>query len=185
MANIREWNLLKVVAGTVLLALLGFGVSQWWASAHRPLGEFPRVEFPKTQITSSERERFLDGEFSIVKDVKALPRPVLQVFTEERGARLLMANPGETFNATDVIYDKSIPQERLIFAGVARDKCFVFYEQGGIGHTYILAFFVLTPKETAQPFWRGYCEPVANLQDLRARVRSGHCSEPVPQGMLR
>jgi hypothetical protein len=184
MANIRESRLLRVLLRTAELALVGllagFLGFQWWKAAHRPLRPAPQYEFPKTEMTQSERERFLDGDFTIVKDMKALPRPVLRLFTEEGGSRLLMANPGENFNSTDVIYDQSIPRKRLIFAGVSGDKCFVFYEQGGIGLSDILAFIALTSKETTQQLWKGYCEPVADFQDLRSRVRSGQCSDPVP-----
>lgn len=180
MANTWEWTLLKVVVGVVVLALVGLLVSQWWKVAHRPLGDDPLDELPELQMSQSTREQFLAGDFTIVKEARALPRPVLQLFTEKGGSRLLMANPGKDFNATDVIYDGSIPRKRLIFAGVSGDKCFVFYEQGGIGHMYILAFLALTSKETTHPLWRVYCEPVANFQHLRSRVRNGQCSDPVP-----
>ena len=185
MGNMRRWRLLKIVAGTALAALAGFMVLRWWKIGHRPLGEAPLVQFPKIQMTQLERVRFLDIDFTIVKNMRALPRPVLRHFTEEGSSRLLMANPGEDFNPSDNILDESIPRKRLIFAGVSAKRCFVFYEQGGIAHMYILAFFEVTSKETAQQLWRGYCEPVANFQGLRDLVRNGQCSDPVPQGMLR
>jgi hypothetical protein len=181
----RRLVLLTVLAGGVLLAFVAFLVARWWKAADKPLGEAPLAEVPKTEMTQSGRERFLAADFIVLKDVRALPQPVLQLFTEKGGSRLLMANPGNDFNATDVIYDASVPRKRLIFAGVSGTKCFVFYEQGGLAHMYILAFFALPSKGAMQPLWRGYCVPVANFQDLRSRVRNGQCSEPVPQGMLR
>jgi hypothetical protein len=162
------------------LALVGFWAFQWSKFAHRPLGDNPLEKFPKTEMSQSARERFLQADFTIVKDMKALPLSVLQLFTEKGGSRLLMANPGKNFNVSDVIYDKSVPRMRLVFAGVSANKCFVFYEKGGLAHKYILAFFALTSKETTQPLWRGYCEPVASIQDLRSRVQDGQCSNPVP-----
>jgi hypothetical protein len=172
---------LSALAGAVLLAIVAFFAAQWWKTADEPLGAPPRADSPKVEMTQSARERFLDADFKILKDVEALPQPVLQRFTENGGSRLLMANPGQKFNATDVIYDASIPRMRLIFAGVAGDDCFVYYEQGGIGLSFILAFYTLASKEKAQPLWRGYCEhePANNLQDLRSLVRSGQCSFPV------
>lgn len=178
-----KWIVLRGLAGVVLLTIVGFFAAQWWKTADKPLGATPLAEFPRIAVAQAARERFLDADFIIVKDVKALPRSVLRLFTEEGGSRLLMANSGEDFNATDVIYDKSTPRKRLIFAGKAEDKCFVLYEQGGIAHMYILAFFALPSKETTQPLWRGYCEPVADLQALRSRVRNGQCSDLVPYGM--
>jgi hypothetical protein len=190
MGKDRKWVLLSALAAVVLLAVVTFFVAQWWRAADKPLiapplaGRGSLAEFPKTEMIQSERERFLEPDFMIVKDVKAFPQPVLQRFTEQGGSRVLMANPGKDFNTTDVIYDESIPRMRLIFAGVAEDKFFVLYGVGGVAHMYILAFFRLTSKESAQPLWRGHCGPAGNLQDLRSLVRNGKCSEPVPYQML-
>ena len=59
-----------------------------------------------------------------------------------------MANPGKHFIEGDVIYDSSVPRERLIFAGVSGEKCFVHYEQGGRGHMYLVVFFEGDPKRS-------------------------------------
>jgi len=71
------------------------------------------------------------------------------------GTRLLMANPGKKFLATDVIYDF---------------KCFVYYEQGGIALGDFLAFYRLTSKDSMEPLWEGYCGPATDIQDLRSHV---------------
>jgi hypothetical protein len=79
-----------------------------------------------------------------------------------------MANPDQKFEATDVIQDASVPRKRLIFAGVADNKCFVHYEQGGRAHSYVVEFFGATSTENMKPLWRGHCRaPAANIQDLR------------------
>jgi len=85
-----------------------------------------------------------------------------------------MANPGEKFNATDVIRDASVPRMRLIFAGISRNKCFVHYERGGIAHSYLIALFKLGPNEF-KPLWRGYCGASKNLADLRSNADNGLC----------
>jgi hypothetical protein len=102
-------------------------------------------------------QQFLEGNFKIINRVGNLPQPVLQVFTEEGGSRFVMADPGKEFQATDVIYDGTLPRKRLILAGVQDDRCFVLYEQGGIGLSEILAFFKLTSKDSMEPLWSGYC----------------------------
>ena len=104
-----------------------------------------------------------------------IPRPVLRVFTEVGGSRPVMANPGKRFEATDVIRDESIPRKRLIFAGVAANKCFVLYEQGGLGHLFLVDFFELTSGDEVHPLWRGHCGPAADIRDLRSHIDSG-CS---------
>ena len=143
----------------------------------RPLGEAMPLNFPS--ISTSEVQHFLDGGFEPISDVRSLPRPVLLAFTEQGGSRLLIVNPGKKFEATDVIYDASLPQKRLIFAGVSDNRCYVHYEQGGRGHSYVLVFFTLTSSETMTPLWQAYCNgPAANIQELRSKLASGACSQP-------
>lgn len=136
----------------------------------KPLAEAP-PDFPQT-----EREHFLENDFTIVRDVKALPGPVLEALAEQVGSRVVMANPGKDFIAGDVIYDSSLPSQRLIFGGVSGEKCFVQYEQGGRAHLYVLSLLLLRPPSGVKPLWRGYCRgPAANLSDLRSQLHNGHC----------
>jgi hypothetical protein len=136
-----------------------------------PLRDGPRVAFAAKPLPLSARQQFLEGNFKIITRVGNLPQPVLQVFTEEGGSRFVIADPGKEFLATDVFYDDSLPQKRLIFAGVLDDKCFVYYEQGGWGFSTILAFFKLTSKESMEPLWRGYSwPPAADIEELRSQV---------------
>jgi hypothetical protein len=165
-----------IVAFCLLLAVARANVLRCWGQASKPLGEPPRVEFPSDGISQPEREHFLDADFTVITKVKALPGPVLQLFTEKGGSRLLMANPGDKFEATDVISDSSVPRMRLILAGVLGEKCFVHYEQGGRGHSYVLALFDVTSSSTVKPLWRGYCSgPASDVPKLRAQLVSGGC----------
>src|ERR1700692_4172927 len=142
----------------------------------KPLGEAPPFDFSSPDASQLELPKFLRGDFAIIKDVRLLPRPVLEKFTEQNGPRLVIANPGKNFVVGDVIYDSSVPRERLIFAGVSGEKCFVHYEQGGRGHMYLLVFFDLTSPSGVKPLWRGHCRgPAANISDLRSQGASGDC----------
>ena len=105
---------------------------------------------------------------------------MLQTFTEEGGPRLLMANPGQKFEETDVILDATVPRERLIFAGVAGDRSFVHYEKGRYVHSYILEIFGPTSTGKLGPLYGGYCDaPATNFQDLRSLLIPGGCSHPI------
>jgi hypothetical protein len=86
-----------------------------------------------------------------------------------------MANPGQRFNATDFIYDSSVPRKRLIFAGVSQDKCFIYYEQGGIGLSSLVALFKLKSTKI-EPVWNGHCGGAKGIEGLRSEVAKGHCS---------
>jgi hypothetical protein len=165
-----------IVVCVLLFALARTGVLRYWGKVSKPLREAPRIELPSAGISQSERQQFLEGDFAIVKDVKTLPRQVIDAFTEQGGSHLLMANPGQRFEATDIIRDSSVPRERLIFAGVLNDKCFVHYEQGGRAHSYILAFFNVASTSGLKMLWRGYCTaPATNLQELQFKVTNGGC----------
>ena len=171
----------KIAAAILVLCALLFALARtgfvgYWVRLSQPLGESPRIEFQSSGLSPVEREQFLEGDFAIVTDVKALPAPVVKAFTEQSGSRLLMANPGKRFEPGDVIVDPSVPRKRLIFAGVLNVKCFVHYEQGGIGHSYLIAFFDVPAGSGLKPIWRGYCaKPARNIGDLRAKVTSGAC----------
>ena len=169
----RIW---KSAIATASLAILGLLIFRHFQTPKKPLGEGPVVTFPSTEVSSAMIEQFLADDFTIIKEVKALPLPVLGAFTEQSGLRFTIADPGKKFLATDVIYDSSLPRKRLIFAGTSGDKCFVHYEQGGLGHTYLIAFFTITDENKLEPLWLKYCGPASDFHDLRSRVLKGECS---------
>lgn len=165
------WLATLVVAGTLGIYFL-MGQS-------KPLGHGPPIVFPNKEVSQLEIQQFLDGDFQIFKDVKALPPPVVHAFTEEGGSRLVMANPGERFLAGDLIYDSSLPRKQLIFAAVSGDKCVVHYKQGGIGLTFIVATFRLKSPSVMEPLWLVHCGPAKDLRDLQSQVAKGECPHPV------
>jgi hypothetical protein len=142
--------------------------------------ETPHVGLPST-VAQTTGAQLLSDDFKIVSDVNALPASVLRIFQEKGSSRVLMANPGAKFNPSDVILDEAVPPKRLILAGVSTDKCFVHYEQGGIGLSYVLEVFGLGSAAPMKPIWFGYCDKRAfSLEALRSQVESGECS-PRPQ----
>jgi hypothetical protein len=143
-----------------------------------PLGEAPSIEFTSGKIAESDARQFLDGNFTLIHEVKNLPPPVLRGFTERGGSRWVIADPGQDFQSADFIYDSSQPRKRLIFAGVSGKKCFVYYEQGGIGLSDILHLFHVN-SESMEPVWKGQCPGRAvSLGQLRSWLEEGKCSLP-------
>jgi hypothetical protein len=168
------------LACLVLLVAVRVGVMRYLKDVSRPLGEGRRIESSADGLSQAAWLELLNRDFNIVTDVRDLPGPVIHKYTERGGSRLLMANPGQKFEATDFIRDASMPRERLIFAGVAGDKCFVHYERGGRAHMYVVEFFGVTSPETVEALWIGYCNaPAANVQDLRSHLIHGGCSSPL------
>jgi len=170
----RSKSAVVFIVGGALFAIAAFEVVRYMIPGSKPLGEDPQAEFALAGLSDSVRQHFLDGDFKIVTKVSYLPDIVVRAFTEEGGSRLLIANPGERFEATDVIGDASVPRKRLIFAGIAGGKCFVYYMQGGRGLMYVVEYFGQSPTESMKLLWKGYCQfPAVDIKDLRRCVNQG------------
>ena len=146
-----------------------------------PPGEPPPIKFVAPNMSSIERQEFLNADYKIVRKVADLPAGIRKLYTVEGGFRVAIADPGKTFQATDVITDPNIPTRRLIFAGLAKDRAFIHYEQGGIAHSYKVELFRLEPPETAVGLWSGYRGPAKNFEEMKQLVmKEDHDSCPVP-----
>jgi len=135
-----------------------------------PSGEPPPIKFASPNMSSVERQAFLTADYRIVQKVADLPAGIRKLYTVEGGSRVAIADPGERFEATDVITDPDLPRRRLIFAGVAQDHAFIHYEEGGIAHSYIVELFRLESPDLAVGLWRGYRGPTKNLEEMKQLV---------------
>lgn len=124
------------------------------------------------QPSSIERERPLDGQFKIVSKTESIPANVKRAFSKiTRQLPFSMANPGEEFQADDVVIDRTLPWRRLVFAGAQDEKWFVHYERGGYAHGYYVAAFKVNPHGDANFYWGCSVEGVAKtLDELRTMV---------------
>ena len=171
-----------LLASAFLIVAACLVLAAWLALFHyqigpyRPLQEQVPMNFPSTDLPAAEPASFLDGDFTIMDKMRALPSAIIANYTELDGTRLTMADPGRKFLAGDVIYDASIPRKRLIFAGMQGPKCFVHYEQGGRGHSFLLAFFKPGTVKRTEPVWVGYCSrPATDFADLHSMILEGGC----------
>jgi hypothetical protein len=163
----------KVLGFAILGLLIAVIVGTYVSIPHgKRLNEI-EINFPSQHLSSVDLQGFLAGNFTIVRNVRQLPDPVLQAYTERGGSRLVMANPGKRFEATDYISDSSVPRKRLIFAAFTQDKCIVSYEQGGYALTFNIALFRLSSAH-AEPVWKGFCS-ATDLENLRSEVAKGRC----------
>jgi hypothetical protein len=117
-------------------------------------------------MNAGKRRTFLAGEYVIVRKVADLPIGMRSLYP--------MADPEKRFEATDVIMDSTLPRRRLIFGGVAQDRAFLHYEQGGIALTFVTELFRLDSQQAAVGIWRGYCGRAETLADLRSLAE--HCN---------
>lgn len=132
-------------------------------------------------MTDGDREHLLKDKFRIVTKVAELPPTVLAAMAEHTQQHpFRMANPGEEFQATDVITKPDLPGRRLVFAGVSGGYCVMQYEIGGIAHLWWVVLFRLSGKDAAKPVWAARAETwggFASLEELREGVRRGKLVE--------
>ncbi len=88
-----------------------------------------------TRLSPEDRKALEDtARFHEVFSTRDLPPAVLALC--DGGGDGKLAEPGQKWNATDVIMDPSLPGKRLIWAAVGGNYYVVHYERGGIAHTF-------------------------------------------------
>src|SRR6185295_11348000 len=84
-------------------------------------------------------------KFHDIRKVADLPPDVLKL-TPHGGTG--MANPGEEWQVTDVVRDRTLPGRRLIWAASNGAYCVIHYETGGIAHIFHTAVIGLEHGKT-------------------------------------
>jgi hypothetical protein len=129
---------------------------------------------PLAELSGALRAHVKDERFGIVTSVRGLPlgvRDGLQTLFGSQG--LDIAEPGAEFQATDVIVNPRLPIRRLVAAGCSIDHCLVYYERGGIAHTWQVALFHWTPAATRFEWGGAAPGGLATIDDVRNAVLSG------------
>jgi hypothetical protein len=149
------------------------GVSLWSAVVTGSQGA-------PTAALSGELRAHVKGErFGIVTSIRGLPLGVRDGLQMLFGSQTLdIAEPGDPFQVTDVIGTPRLPIRRLVAAGCSIDHCLVYYERGGIAHTWQVALFHWTPAATRFE-WGGIAPGgLATIDDVRNAVLSGAIKGP-------
>lgn len=162
-----------LIITTTLLAVLMF------CSCSRPGLEQPSIALPQASKTNSpalpEPLRTLNSELTVVKNTSQLPSWCKAAFIAlTRQPRFEMAEPGEKFQVADVIVEHGLHSRRLVFGGLAPDRCLVRYERGGRGHSYYAVLFGMSPDGNAAFLWGGAgLQTESTLEQLRSDIASG------------
>ena len=121
--------------------------------------------------SESQKQHLLDGNFTIIRNTTDLPPNIRSAFaTVTRTKPFALANPGEKFQETDVIYEEGLPRRRLLFAGVSNNRWFIHYEYGGWGHGYAILMFTTQPDRSVLFTGSSLPKKASNLDDLRAAI---------------
>ena len=154
--------------------LCAMGVSLWSAVVAGNQAS-PAVTMPEALRAHVKNERF-----GPVTSVRGLPLGVRDELQKLWGSNTLdIAEPGATFQLTDVNVNPALPTRRLVVAGCAADHhCFVYYERGGRERTWLVALYHWTPSATRFE-WGGTAPGgLKTIDDVRNAILSGAVKSP-------
>src|SRR5687767_2350128 len=129
---------------------------------------------PPVALSGALRAHLKGERFGIVSSIRGLPLGVRNGLQALFGSQTLdIAEPGAEFQATDVIVNSTLPPRRLVAAGCSTAYCLVYYERGGIAHTWHAALFYWTPAATRFE-WGGIAPGgLTKIDDVRNAALSG------------
>jgi hypothetical protein len=130
-------------------------------------------------LSEELRNHLTNDRFQVVTSVRGLPLGVRDGLQTLWGSTSLdIAEPGAEFQVTDVVGRSRLPIRRMVSATCSRDHCLVYYERGGIAHTWHVALFHWTPAATRFE-WGGTAPPrLATIEDVRKAALSGAIKGP-------
>ena len=137
---------------------------------------------PPAALSETLRNQVKNGQFQIVTSVRGLPLGVRnklqELFGSQQTLDIDIAEPGARFQVTDVIDTPQLPIRRLVAAGCTIEYCLVYYERGGIAHTWQVALFHWTPAATRFE-WGGIAPGgLTTIDEVRNAVLSGMIKAP-------
>ena len=154
--------------------LFAIGVSLWSAVTAGSQAVAPAV------LSEALRDHVKNDRFGIVTSIRGLPLGVRDGLQTLFGSQTLdIAEPGAEFQVTDVIVKPQLPIRRLVAAGCTIEYCLIYYERGGIAHTWHVTLFHWTPAATRFE-WGGTAPGgLTTIDDVRNAVLSGVIKSPV------
>lgn len=149
------------------------GVSLWSAVTTG------RQTAPAAELSEALRAHVKNERLQLVTSIRGLPLGVREGLQTLFGSQSLdIAEPGAEFQVTDEAGTPARPIRRLVAAGCSTDHCLVYYERGGIAHTWRVALFHWTPAATRFE-WGGTAPGgLATIDDVRSAVLSGAIKSP-------
>ena len=129
---------------------------------------------PTGALSEALRAHVKNDRFQIVTSLRGLPLGVRDAMPTLFGTSGLdIAEPGAEFQTTDVVRTPQLPLRRLVAAGCSTDHCLVYYEHGGIAHTWQVALFRWTPEATRFEWGGAAPGGLKTIDDIRNAVLSG------------
>ena len=129
---------------------------------------------PTGALPGELRTHVKDERLGIVTSIRGLPlgvRDGLQTLFDS--GSLDIAEPGAEFQVTDAIVNPKLPIRRLVAAGCSTDHCLVYYERGGVAHTWRVVLFHWTPAATRFEWGASAPGGLVTIDDVRNAILSG------------
>ena len=97
------------------------------------------------ELPQSERDLFVKTTFEPATSTKDLP-PGVSSALGQSGDKKQMAEPSENWSA-GCTGGPNVPRQRFIFGGVSPERCFVYFERGGIAHFFVFQLYNVSGKK--------------------------------------
>ena len=125
------------------------------------------------KLPAEDRRMLQDSpRFHEVHATTNLPSAILALC--DSGGDGKLAEPGQNWNATDAITDRTLPGKRLIWGALGGEYCVVHYERGGIAHTFHILVAKLSKNDArAKAVWRAVGGPFKDYAAFLDALRSG------------
>ncbi|MEQ1749222.1 MAG: hypothetical protein ABL974_07350 [Prosthecobacter sp.] len=113
-----------------------------------------------------------------VRSIAQLPKVIVSLCADEKGR---MANPGQKWQATDVVDEDGLPWKRLIWAAIIDEHYVVHYERGGNGHS--LRHFVIAHLKNASTkanvVWHGVGDEMKDYQTFLKALNADRLDDSI------
>ena len=153
--------------------LCAIGLSVWSAVAAGTQATAPG------RLSQTLKSHLQNERLGIVTSIRGLPLGVRDALQALFGSSMLdIAEPGAPFQVTDVMVSPRLPIRRLVAAACSTDHCIVYYERGGIAHTWHAALFHWTPAATRLEYGGVAPSGLASVDDVRSAMLSGLLKDP-------
>jgi hypothetical protein len=86
---------------------------------------------------------------------QALPAGVRSFLERITGETFTLANPGEKYQETDVVYERGLPARQLVYLGVGDSLVLMAYYLGGYGVSERVMLFKMREQKVVD-FWTGF-----------------------------
>lgn len=130
-------------------------------------------------LSGALRDHVKNERFQIVTSIRGLPIGVRDGLQTLFGTEALdIAEPTAEFQESDIIVNSNLPNRRLVAAGCSTDYCLVYYERGGVDHTWHVALFHWTPAATRFEWGGPAPGGLATIDDVRNAILSGAIKGP-------